>query len=354
MAVLLASLVGFGVAKDSHAQGVARVLAEGSSAKELPDELPEEPGQAALGTVSGTVLDVNGGVVPGAQVTLFEKDRAGSLDAVSDASGQFSFSGLSAGRFRVRVAAAGLKMFLSPEFDLKPGEALTIPEFHMPLAQASSDVSVTATQEQIATEQVKAEEKQRAFGVLPNFYSSYIWNAAPMDAKQKFSLALHSIGDPFSFVGAGIAAGIEQAKNIYPGYNQGAAGYGRRFGAAYGDDGISRLLGSAVLPSILHQDPRYFYQGSGTKKSRLRHAIASAVICRGDNGQAEVNYSYIGGSFASGAISNLYYPDGSRGAGLVIANGFLNIAGHAADDVVREFVLKRVTPKVPDYANGRQ
>ncbi len=317
-------------------------------------ELPDAPGQVVPGTLSGAVLDVNGGAVPGAKVTLFQKDRAGSLETISDATGQFSFSGLSAGRFIVKVTAPGMKNYMSHEIELKPGEKLTVPELRMALVQASADVSVTATEEQIATEQVKAEEKQRAFGVLPNFYSSYIWNAAPLHAKQKFSLALHSIGDPFAFVGAGIIAGIEQGTDAYHGYRQGVKGYARRFGAAYGDDGISRLLGSAVLPSILRQDPRYFYQGSGTKKSRLRHAIASAVICRGDNGRAQVNYSYIGGSFASGAISTLYYPDGNRGVGLVVGNGFLNIAGHAADDIIREFVLKRVTPEVPDYANGRQ
>ena len=243
-------------------------------------------GQAVSGTISGTIEDVSGGAVPGATVTLFQKDRAGSVAMVSGASGEFSFVGLTEGRFRLQVSATGLKVYMSAEFDLKAGETLTMPQVRLTLAQAASDVNVTATEEQIATEQVKAEEKQRAFWSASELLQQlYLGTRRRSMQSRSFSLALHSVADPTAFLGAAVIAGAEQATDAYHGYKQGVKGYARRFGAAYGDDGISRLLGSAVLPSVLRQDPRYFYQGSGTKKSRLKHAIMSAVICRG--GQRE-------------------------------------------------------------------
>jgi hypothetical protein len=119
------------------------------------------------------------------------------------------------------------------------------------------------------------------------------------------------------------------------------------------DEALSRMIGSAILPSLLHQDPRYFYRGSGSKKSRAFYAISSAVICRGDNGRLQPNYSYVLGSFAAGGISNLYHPASDRGVGLTIGNGFLNVAAHALDNLGREFVFRKLTPKVPDYAQGK-
>ena len=190
-------------------------------------------------------------------------------------------------------------------------------------------------------------------GVFPNFYSSYIWDAAPLSSAQKYQLAAHSLVDPFSFVGTGIFAAAEQWQNTFPGYGQGAKGYAKRYGAAYADEALSRMIGSAILPSLLHQDPRYFYRGTGTKKSRALYAISQAVICRGDNGKMQPNYSYVLGSFAAGGISNLYHPAGDRGLGLTISNGFLNVGAHAIDNLAREFLFRKLTPKVPDYAQGK-
>ena len=103
-------------------------------------------------------------------------------------------------------------------------------------------------------------------------------------------------------------AGIEQAQNHFSGYGQGAEGYGKRFGAGYADTVAGTFIGGAILPSLLKQDPRYFYKGTGSKPSRFRMRIANALICKGDNGRWQTNYSNILGSLAAGGISNLYYP----------------------------------------------
>ena len=236
---------------------------------------------------------------------------------------------------------------------VRAGEHHELPRIDLPIASTTSAVTVVVTQEQIATEQIKEAEHQRAFGIFPNFYSSYVWDAAPLSSKQKFDLAFHSISDPVTFILVGAVSGIEQARNTFPGYGQGAAGYGKRYGAGYGDDAIGRLLGSAILPAILHQDPRYYYMGSGGKRKRTIHALRSAVVCKGDNGKWQPDYSRVLGAFGAGGISNLYHDAGDRGIGLTFRNGFLDIAGRAADNLLREFVLRNVTPNIPDYEKGK-
>lgn len=304
------------------------------------------------GGVSGTVLDVNGNIVSGARVTLSAADHTASQDAISDDSGYFHFSSLAAGKFTLSIKASGLES-TSTNFVLQAGQDLVLPLFRLQPEVATTSIRVSVTIQELATEQLKAQEEQRVLGILPNFYSSYIWDAAPLSSGQKYQLALHSVADPFAFIGTGIFAAAEQWNNSFSGYGSGAQGYAKRYGAAYADEALSRMIGSAILPSLLHQDPRYFYRGSGSKKQRAWYAISSAVVCRGDNGKLQPNYSYIGGAFASGAISNLYHPAADRGAGLTIGNGFLNIGAHAVDDLVREFVLRKLTPKVPDYAQGK-
>jgi hypothetical protein len=305
------------------------------------------------GSISGTVLDINGGVVPGAQITLLALDHPSSRMVLSDDAGGFSFSALAPGRFQFTVTSAGLETYSSSEIVLLPDEKLIVPEFKLSPAATTTNVQVSVTQIELATEQLKTQEQQRVLGVFPNFYSSYLWDAAPLSSTQKYQLALRSIADPFAFIGTGAFAAVEQWQNTFPGYGKGAQGYAKRYGAAYADEALSRMIGSAILPSLLHQDPRYFYRGSGSKKSRALYAISAAIICRGDNGRMQPNYSYVLGSFAAGGISNLYHPASDRGVGLAIGNGFLNVATHALDNLGREFVFRKLTPKVPDYAQGK-
>jgi hypothetical protein len=164
---------------------------------------------------------------------------------------------------------------------------------------------------------------------------------------------LHSIADPVEFAGTGVVAGAEQATGTFSGYGQGAEGYAKRYGAAYADDVLGRLIGSAILPSLLHQDPRYFYNGSGSVRSRVYYSVSRALVTRGDDGRTEPNYSRILGSFAAGGLANLYYPRANRGLGLTLGDGLVSIAGHAADNLIREFFLRRLTPNVPGYESGK-
>jgi hypothetical protein len=219
----------------------------------------------------------------------------------------------------------------------------------MALATAVTEVRVVPTRTEVAEDQIKAQEKQRVLGVVPNFYVSYYHNAVPLNPRQKFELAWKTTVDPVSFGITGAIAGIQQAQNDFSGYGQGAQGYGKRFGAAYANLVASTYIGGAILPSLLKQDPRYFYKGSGSKRSRVLYAIANSVICKGDNGHWQPNYSNIVGSLAAGGISNLYYPAENRdGAETTFENGLIGIGESAAVNLLQEFVIRKLTRNVPN------
>lgn len=188
-----------------------------------------------------------------------------------------------------------------------------------------------------AAAELKQEEHQRILGIAPNFNTSNVKEAEPLSAGQKFELAARSAFDPFTFPVAAMDAGLSQAQNDFPEYRQGAEGYAKRFGAAYADSFDSTLMGNAVFPVLLKQDPRYFRQGTGSIKSRLWHAVGSTVICRNDNGRLAPNYSNILGNVAAGGISNLYYPAADRGAGLTFERAFTVTAEGALGAVFLEF-----------------
>lgn len=267
-------------------------------------------------------------------------------EVVSDDDGQFSFANVAPGPFQLTIVAAGFAMQTLSGI-LHAGEIQTAPQIALNVADTRTEVEVGLTQVEVAEEQIKVEEKQRVLGAIPNFYVSYIPNAAPLNAKQKFKLALRTVVDPFTFVFVGGVAGVEQAQNHFAGYGQGAQGYGKRFGAGYADAVTGTFIGSAILPSLLKQDPRYFYKGTGSKRSRILYAIANAVICKGDNGRWQVNYSNILGSLAAGGLSNLYYPEQDRnGAGLTFENAGIGIGASAVANLFQEFVVRKLTPKV--------
>ena len=297
-------------------------------------------------SIAGEVTDESGGAVSNALVTLSDEQGRQQRAAQSGQSGDFVFSELAAGSYQMRVVATGYEVFRSSPMIVAQGQSYPLAQIQLRIHTANIEVTVHPT-DISAAEEIKTEEKQRVFGVIPNFYVSYIFDAAPLTAKQKFTLSLHDTFDPFNVVVAGAAAGIEQGNNTYPGYGKGAAGYGKRFGASYGDILTDGIFSNAIFPMIFHQDPRYFYQGTGAFRSRFIHAVSFAVLVRSDNGHSMLNYSFAAGDIASGALSNLYYPHADRGTSLIFTNAAISIGGRALGAIVREFLLKRITTNVP-------
>ena len=293
--------------------------------------------------IAGTVTDTNGGVIPGAEVVAVTPTQD-PHSAIANSEGFFQIDNLTPGTgYEVTVSAKGFADWKSPEVLLSPGQFDVLDGIKLTIIGDAASVIVVASPEELAVEQVRIAEQQRVLGFIPNFYVTYDKDAAPLTPKLKFELALKVSVDPVTFAGTGFLAALNQADH-YPDYQEGWKGYGQRFGAVYLNDLTDIMVGGAILPSILHQDPRYFYQGTGTTKSRLLHALSNPLICKGDNGRWQPNYSSLGGYLASGAIANTYYPESNRGPGLVLNTFLVNFSANIANSVLQEFVLRKLTP----------
>ena len=303
--------------------------------------------QRPSGSISGRIVDQSGANIGGARVKLTQEGQSQSQEVLTDDSGEFSFANTPPGPFQLAISSEGL----APQEVsgiVHPGEAYVVPLVMLVVATQKTEVLVGLTQVELAQEQLKEQEKQRVLGFIPNFYVSYVPNAAPLTAKQKFRLAWKTTSDPVTFLGVGALAGIDQATDRWGAYGHGAEGYAKRFGATYGNVFIGTFLGGAVLPSVLKQDPRYFYKGSGSTKSRILYALANSVICKGDNGRWQPDYSSIIGNFAAGGISNLYYPPNDRnGARVVLSNALIRIGETAVANIFQEFIIPKLTPNLP-------
>lgn len=304
---------------------------------------PQSGASAGAGTITGTVIDKSGALVAGAKVTLTRDDGSPARTLTSNDDGLFTFANLPIGRFHLSITAPAFAPQII-DITLNDGETVTLPPVKLLLATEVTQVQVVAPQEEVAEAEIKVEEQQRVLGFIPNFYVSYIPDAAPLDSRQKFELAWRSTLDPVTIILVGANAGIEQASNTFGAYGQGAEGYGKRFGASYADTVTGTFLGGFVFPVLLRQDPRYFYKGTGSIRSRVLYAVAMSVVTRGDNKKWQPNYSGILGSVAAGGISNLYYPPNDRGAGLIFENTGIGIATAAAANILQEFVIKKLTP----------
>jgi Carboxypeptidase regulatory-like domain len=307
-------------------------------------QLPDAP---SASIISGTVTDTDEAYIAGAHISLEDLETKSTLTTQSDATGSFSFPNVAPGRYLVRISAAGFASWKVEDVVIRAGESFVLPPILLGVESISSTVDAI-TQEDLAEQQISDEVKQRIIGVLPNFYVSYIPNAAPLTRKQKFKLALKVSVDPVTFMTTGITAGIEQAQNDFSGYGGGFEGYSKRYGATYGTRVTSTILGAAAFPSLFHQDPRYFYKGKGKIINRALYAISTVVICKGDNGHWQPNYSNVLGNLAAGGISSFYYPDSDRhDVQVTVDNILIGVGTGAIGTLFQEFLLKHLTHGVP-------
>jgi Carboxypeptidase regulatory-like domain len=323
-----------------HALGAA-VVAMLLAAAPMLGQTPENSGPEPA-VIVGTVTAVNGDTISEANVTIEGPNPQDRRAGTANEDGYFEFHDLKPGvPYQVKVQAEGFSEWISPAITLEPSQFKILTDIHLRVQLASTTINVTQTTEEIATQQVQFEEKQRILGIVPNFYVVYDPDPEPLSAKLKFRLALKVATDPITAVGVAFLSGVQQAGDS-PNYGQGAEGYGKRFGANAADGFTNIMIGGAILPSILHQEPRYFYQGTGTRRSRFRHAFVHPFVCLGDNRRWQPNYSSLGGDLAQSAISNLYYPQSNRGSGLVFTNFGISSAERVALSLAQEFVVRRI------------
>lgn len=123
-------------------------------------------------------------------------------------------------------------------------------------------------------------------------------------------------------------------------------GYAKRYGAAFADYGTSLLLEKVVTATIFKQDPRYFYKGTGTNRSRAFYAISRTFVCRGDNKKDQFCYSSLIDRFGTGFVTNYYYPAADRDtAGVILRNSIIGIGFDALGNLFQEFVARKITRK---------
>jgi hypothetical protein len=188
-------------------------------------------------------------------------------------------------------------------------------------SQSPPQPSAQETQRQKAEEQLKQQETQRVAGVMATFNTTRNLDAAPLSSGQKFQLFFKSAFDPWPFGLSAVVAGIGQAEDSTPEWGEGMQGYAKRFGAGYSDYFLGNLFGNAILPSLLHEDPRYFQKGSGKPIKRVLWAAASTVWCKRDRGGWGPNWANVGGNLIGSAIGRAYNPPADRTVGGTINDG---------------------------------
>ena len=341
--------------QDQHLSGQSGnsepVLAEGAQATALQaqDSSPPRPAQVGRqeiaapqpGIISGTVLDMNNDPIPSASVVLQGPDAGDRRTVTADSSGSYEFRNVQPRTpYHVIVTVEGFRRWTSPVIMLNPGQAQILTGSKLRLEEVVTSITVTPqTNEQLAAEQVNIEEKQRVLGIVPNYFEVYQHDPAPLTTRLKYSLSFKVVSDPFTFASMVILAAPLEAEGT-PRYGDGWKGFGQRIGASYANQFTDIVIGGAILPSLFHQDPRYYYQGTGSTMSRAIHAISNPFITMGDDGHLQPNFSSLGGDLASAAISNSYYPESSEGTSLVFENFATNVGVHMAVRLLQEFAFR--------------
>ena len=230
---------------------------------------------------------------------------------------------------RLKVASLALVFFFAVPWarSQTADAALNLPDAPWANLQRSSSAPSTITESaeaappKTAEEQLKLQEKQRILGVMATFNTTRNHNALPLSPRQKYQLFFKSVTDPWPFALNAVVAGISQADDDFSAYGQGLEGYAKRYGAAYTDYFTGNFFGNAVLPSLLHEDPRYFQRGHGKIITRVLWAAGSTGWCKRDDGTWGPNYANVVGNLIGAAISNVYYPGAERSVSDTLQRG---------------------------------
>jgi hypothetical protein len=169
------------------------------------------------------------------------------------------------------------------------------------------------------------------------FFPELAHDKGPLDAHQKLELAVDETISPSRFLGSMFTSGISQARDSLPGYGQGWSGYGKRFGSSVASTASNNIFGTFLLPSVLHQDPRYFVKAFGSPRSRILYALERVVVTRTDDGESTLNWSGVLGGLMAESLAISYLPDKERTAAKTFTRFGVRIGFSALDNVVKEY-----------------
>ena len=297
-------------------------------------------------SIQGNVTDSSGASIFAAVVTV--KDADGNPHTtVTDAKGDFKIASLPPGTYSVTISANGLADWTASNVPASESPESKPLQAVMEVAMQVSKMTVSPPRKEVAAAQLDQETKQRALGVFPNYYVTYEGHPAPLSPQQKLHLGVKTLLDPATLAAAGLTAGIQQEYNSYWQWGQGSEGFAKRLGAAYGTAVQSVLITSVAANSVLHQDPRYFHSGHGTKAQRAWYAVKCAFRTKGDNGKWQPPYAGLIGMVASAEIAQAYYPGSRTQYTLLGRNLMFHFGGLIALNLGEEFFLKRLTTHTP-------
>ena len=192
------------------------------------------------------------------------------------------------------------------------------------------------------------QQPARVFWIVPTYKVTESKAPTKLTPRQKLKIVFRDTTDPYTIGFTAFTAGIAQANNAPSAYGQGAAGYAKRFGASYADQAAGGFLGSFLFASLLHEDPRYYRQGSGPFTHRFTHALLRPVVTHKDSGGRTFNWCGNLGSLAASGLANAYYPQEDRGVGKTFSRFALGIPFSLIDHLVDEFgpdIQHKIAPK---------
>ncbi len=249
------------------------------------------------------------------------------------------------------AALVTVVMLAGPAFgrQIPPGESGAVPPQQQPASPKTDEKSGDGKDAKNGTDSTKssgddgqkqeeAKKNDRIFGVMPNYSTvNANGNIAPISTGEKFKLVAEGSFDPYEFGIVGLVAAKGQADDDDAQWGQGWKGYGKRYAAAFADQVIGNFMTGAVVPSLIHQDPRYFRKGSGGFRRRTEYALSRIVVTQSDSGQREFNYSeFVGNGIAAG-IGNAYHTADERTFSGTMGNFGTQIAVDALGNFLKEF-----------------
>jgi hypothetical protein len=203
---------------------------------------------------------------------------------------------------------------------------------------APSAAAPTTTKKEASMDDSEEQQTKRIFWIIPNYRSvSADCQLPPLSVKDKFDLATEDSFDYSSFIVAGLLAGYSQVTNAYPEFHQGAAGYGRYYWHSFADQAVGNYFTEAIVPSITHEDPRYYTLGHGGFFHRSAYAISRLAVTKTDSGGKSFNFSEIAGNGAGAALSNAYYPQVERTWGNTMSKWATQVRVDGIANILKEF-----------------
>jgi len=182
-------------------------------------------------------------------------------------------------------------------------------------------------------------QDKRAFGVMPN-YRTADGTAPfhPITTKEKFTIATKDSFDTPVYFTTGLFAGLSQLEGADNSvYGQGMKGFAHRYGINYADQVIGNYFPEAIVPALMHKDPRYFRKGEGPKWGRLFYAVSHLVVSKNDRGVTTFNSPEIlGNALASLTVMSYHSHERTLGAGFY-QWGVTYIGADMVGQILKEF-----------------